>query len=68
MNVIASEVSEEEPKILLSPEKEERFKELKKFIGYLKKVKCQIISPFSMINKTLLTLKYLNLEKKHERS
>jgi len=37
MKVVAEEISEEEPKILLSSEKEERFKELRKFIGYLKK-------------------------------
>ena len=37
MKVVASEVSEEEPKTILSPEKEERFKELRKFLGYLKK-------------------------------
>jgi len=37
MKVVASEVSKGESKILLTPEKEERFKELRKFIGSLKK-------------------------------
>jgi hypothetical protein len=36
MKVVASEVSEKEPKELLSPEKEERFKELRKFINDIK--------------------------------
>ncbi len=37
MKVVASEVSGKEPEIPLSPEKEERFKELREFIRSLSK-------------------------------